>query len=180
MIFSRAITTVVLAAVVAAAVASTAAAADPPPPSIEYVGEGEDGAVCPPPQTGWSDTSVSERMQFCAHDDHGAMSAQNAWALYEEQSLRSAQAGAADSGSPVGRTVNYNRATPWNVYPDGDGTHWRTVARNYNTWVDRSGCTRLDGTKCEKISIPSSDAAKCRQLEIPSGLGYQLAGGYTC
>ena len=153
--------------------------AEPPPPTIEYVGGGD--AVCPPGESGWEDTSVSESLQFCFHEDHGAMQAGDAWALHE-QGLRTATAGAsasAGSGS-VGSRVVYDRTTSWNVYPDGDETHWRTVARNYNTWVDRSGCETRDGEKCEKIPVASSDAAMCRQLGIPSGLGYKLAGGYTC
>ena len=151
--------------------------AEPAPATIEYVGGGD--GVCPPGESGWEDTSVSESLQFCFHEDHGAMQAGDAWALHE-QGLRTAEAGAGAGTRSVGSRAAYDRTTPWNVYPDGDETHWRTVARNYNTWVDRSGCTTLDGEQCEKIPVASSDAAMCRQLGIPSGLGYKLAGGYTC
>ena len=167
----------ILLAVFSAVSPAGADDAEPPPPTIEYVGGGD--AVCPPEESGWEDTSVSESLQFCFHGDHGAMHAGSAWALYE-QTLRTATAVAGPGSGSVASRVVYDRTTSWNVYPNGDETHWRTVARNYNTWVDRSGCKTRDGEKCEKIAIPSTDAAKCRQLEIPPGLGYKLAGGYTC
>ena len=180
MIFARAVAAIILTTAVVAASAGIAVAEDPPPPTIEYVGDGK--PVCPPEQDGWTDTSVSESLQFCFHDDHGAMPASNARALHEEQSLRIAQA-AGDrrgSGSVSSRAI-YNKNIPFNVYTSGDDTHWRTVAINYNKWVDSSGCTkRDDGAKCDKIVVASSNAAKCTQLEIPSGLGYTLAGGYEC